>query len=164
MKNVIALIGWLLLLSGLAVYLYGVTFAIFFSTSVVENGTKVLKIPDALETVITTIGAILLTNLGAILGISIMKPNAAIAKIAMVGKDIELPESITVREKNQIAGVLFYIITLIACGVKWASATFKEVPNPVVVLIPQYGKTLIGIITAYLAFVLAVNSRPSTVS
>lgn len=160
MKNLTALIGWILLVAGLGVYLCGIIFAIFFPIEDTQNGQVVMLMPEALETVTTSVGAILLTNLGAVLGISIVKPNNGLARVAM--KSISVPEPITMREAIQIAAVLLYIISLLACGIKWGIATFKQEPDPVVALIPQYAKTLIGVITAYIAFVLAINSNTNT--
>ncbi|RKR82092.1 hypothetical protein BDD43_2259 [Mucilaginibacter gracilis] len=161
MKNLTALIGWLLLFTGLALYLYGIAFAIFFPIEVIEAGKPTaVRMPEALETLTTGIGAILLTNLGAVLGISITRPAAALARVALAPQQIpEIPEPMTRRELIQAAAVLIYIISLVACAIAWAAATFKEKPDPIVTLIPQYGKTLIGVITAYLAFVLAINAK-----
>ncbi len=77
---------------------------------------------------------------------------------AGTGKDVEIPP-LTKREMIQFAGVLIYIITLAACFIAWAFSSFRSEAHiqPVVPLVEQYGKTLIGVITAYIAFVLGVN-------
>lgn len=159
MKNIAAIIGWLLLIAGLGAYVFGIVFAIFFPIKTMEAGVMVYKIPEALETLTTSIGAILLTNLGAVLGISIAKPDASLSRIALAPQKAPLPAPVTKREWIQIVAVLVYVITLIACGIAWAIASFKANPDPIVALIPQYAKTLIGVITAYVAFVLAINSK-----
>lgn len=158
MKNLSAAIGWLLLSVGIAIYIYGIVTAIF--NPIVEHpptGPETKHIPEALETITTTIGAILLTNLGAVLGISISKPQSGLANIAFLSPKISVPDPVTQRELIQFVAVLIYIITLIGCGVDWAVSTFKAKPDAVVELVPQYGKTLLGVITAYLAFVLAAK-------
>ena len=159
MKNLSAAIGWLLLTVALAIYVYGIYTAILnpFAVKSPTGGPDILKMPEALETVTTTIGAILLTNLGVVLGISMTNRQSGLANIAFLSAKVDLPDPVTQRELIQFVAVLIYIVTLIACGVDWAVHTFKEKPDAVVELIPQYGKTLLGVITAYLAFVLSVK-------
>lgn len=160
MKNLTAIIGWILLVSGLTVYVYGISYAIFFPIEVQEKSTTILKIPETLETFTTSVGAILLTNLGAVLGISVVAPNAPIARIALSPAAFAtVPTPISMREKIQVVAILIYVISLMACTLAWGVATFKAHPAPVAALIPQYGKTFIGVITAYLAFTLAINQN-----
>lgn len=157
MKNLTAVTGWLLLIAGMGAYLYGICKAIW---PVYLPGKTEPFYPEMLETITTSIGAILLTNLGAVLGISVTRPNTVMARIRLSPAAIAVPEPASQREKIQIAAVLIYVISLIACSVHWALSTFRATPVAVVSLIPQYGKTLIGVISAYFALVLAVNPKP----
>jgi hypothetical protein len=159
MKNLSAILGWLLLLAGLAVYLFGIIDAMFLAKPVTTAGQTILKIPDALETITTSIGAILLTNLGVVLGISVSKPASGLAKLTLIDTKIEVPDPVTMREMIQFAAVLVYVVSLIACGVYWAVKGFEISPDKMVALIPQSAKTLLGVISAYLAYVLAVNKN-----
>jgi hypothetical protein len=163
MKNVVAIIGWLLLAAGIGSFIYGIYFAIFLSYEVEEHGLTVLKMPETLEAITTGVGAILLTNLGAMLGISITQPAAKTTRIAFAPSAMRITviDPPTIRDWIQTGAVLIYVIALVACGIKWASATFKATPDLVVPLISQNSKTLIGVVSAYFAFVLAINSKPA---
>lgn len=161
-KQIPAIIGWLLLAIAFGIYLYGVYYAIFIPDPVYDNARKLIgyTIPEPLATLTTTIGAILLTNLGAVLGISVSQPESALAGKTLISRKIkEEPPPLTKRELIQFAAVLIYIVTLLACFITWAHASFRNEDDikPVVPLVEQYGKTLIGVITAYIAFVLGVS-------
>ncbi|MEO6978242.1 MAG: hypothetical protein ABI113_07670, partial [Mucilaginibacter sp.] len=114
MKNLSSIIGWFLLLIALGLYLYGIYFAIF---TVPKKDDHVL--PEILDTLTASIGAILLTNLGAVLGISITQPKSGLAAKALMAK-VELPDPMTRREIIQFTAVLVYLVTLVACFVAWA--------------------------------------------
>ncbi len=159
-KQIPAIIGWLLLAVAFGLYLFGIYYAIFIPDPVIQNGIITgYSIPEPLDTLTTTIGAILLTNLGAVLGIAVSKPGSSLAGKTLIQKGAEVPPPLTKREMIQFAGVLIYIITLAACFIAWAFSSFRSEAHiqPVVPLVEQYGKTLIGVITAYIAFVLGVN-------
>lgn len=152
MKNLSSIIGWFLLLIALGLYLYGIYFAIF---TVPKKDDHVL--PEILDTLTASIGAILLTNLGAVLGISITQPKSGLAAKALMAK-VELPDPMTRREIIQFTAVLVYLVTLVACFVAWAISGFNDKgENAVATLVSQNGKMLIGVISAYLAFALGVN-------
>ena len=160
MKQLPAIIGWTLLITALGLYLYGIYYAIF-TPNEIKDKTGVItgySIPEPLDTLVSTIGAILLTNLGAVLGISVSQPQSALAgKTLISAKTVESPMS--KRELIQFIAVITYIVTLISCFITWAHYAFGKEPNTIhiVPLIQQYGKTLIGVITAYIAFVLGAN-------
>jgi len=72
MKTVItSFVGWLLILSALAFYLYGIGDAIPLSW---KGGIGEGDYPEVINTTINSIQALLLTNLGIVLGISVTKP------------------------------------------------------------------------------------------
>ncbi len=72
---------------------------------------------------------------------------------------IEVPPPLTKRELIQYAAVILYLIVLVSCFVSWAYCTFQpdDKVKPVVAIVAQNGKTLIGVIAAYIAFVLSVK-------
>jgi|GEM_PF-1685494 len=162
MKKIPVIIGWFLLVIVFVLYLYGIFYAIFMPDEVL-NSQKIIigyTIPEPLDTLVSTIGAILLTNLGAVLGISVSQPQSGLAgKTLILSKSVKIPDPLTKRELIQIVSVMIYILTLIACFVAWGYSTFgsSEDLKPVVPFVQLYGKTLIGVITAYIAFVLGVN-------
>ncbi len=63
MKQIPAIIGWFLIFIAFGLYIYGVYFAIF--TPLSEGADKVL--PEPLGLLTTSLGAVFLTNLGAVL-------------------------------------------------------------------------------------------------
>lgn len=152
MKQIPSIIGWILLIIAFTAYLYGIYYAIF--TPLKGNDGK-FSIPEPLDTLLTTLSAILLTNLGAVLGIAVTNPNSGLAGKTLFVKSI--PPPLTQREFIQLIAVLIYLVALIACFIDWAYSTFRANSLPVAAFIPSAGKTLIGVITAYVAFVLGTK-------
>ncbi|MEO6723653.1 MAG: hypothetical protein ABIN67_25015 [Ferruginibacter sp.] len=155
-KQLPAIIGWLLLLIVFVVYIYGIQKAIF---DPLTRPDKSKYIPEPLDNMVSTIATILLTNFGAVLGLAVAKPSSALARMTLIGNQVEVPDPITKREIIQYAAVIIYVVVLIACFICWATSTFVESgkEKPIVSLIMQHGKQLIGLIIAYLAFVLGVK-------
>jgi hypothetical protein len=153
MKNFSSIIGWFLLLIALGLYLYGVSAAIFNLNLIPQKnaagGITGYMLPEILDTLTATIGAILLTNLGAVLGISVTQPQSGLAAKTLMTK-VALPNPITRREIIQLTAVLVYLVTLVACFIKWATNNFDN--GNVATLVSQNGKMLIGVISAYVAF------------
>jgi hypothetical protein len=139
MKQIPSIIGWILLIIAFGAYLYGIYFAIF--TPVNEADGK-LSLPEPLDTLLTTLNAILLTNLGAVLGIAVTNQGSGLAGKMLLTKSITIPPPLNQRELIQLVAVLIYLVALVACFIDWAP------------FIPLAGKTLIGVITAYVAFIL----------
>ncbi len=157
MKNpLVAYIGWLLILAAIGFYVYGLFEAIHLSWSTVP--IKDTDFPPFLSTTISSMQALLLTNLGILLGISITKPDSVIARQLMLGKnDMEIKEvkdPLEMREKIQLLSLVIYITGLIACMVTWAKNDFSSNPADVVSLIAESGKMFIGVVLAYLTAVL----------
>jgi hypothetical protein len=155
MKNIPSITGWFLVLLAFGLYVFGIGYGIYQSFP--SSGTPV-PLPDALDIMISSLGAILLTNLGAVLGISVANPSSALAKKIMPSFTNEATENVenpmNLREQLQYMAMFIYLLCLTACFICWAVKGFKSDAENVIVLIPQMGKTLIGVITAYLAFIL----------
>jgi disulfide bond formation protein DsbB len=158
-SKVSSIIGWILLTFAAAIYAYGIIIAI--TQSLAHSN----KIPEPLDSIVSTIGAILLTNLGAVLGISVAKPQSALSRMTLISRpqttNLAAPQAIiatdpaTDRELIQFVAVVFYLAVLVACFVVWAVNTFRSgEPIPVVSVIEQNGKNLLGVIAAYVAFIL----------
>lgn len=103
MKNsVIAYVGWLLLFAAFGFYAYGIINAIQLSWG---NGTITKEYNDVLSATVGSIQALLLANLGILLGISIANPNSNVARQLMlnsakpVGMAPVVPPPLVVREK-----------------------------------------------------------------
>lgn len=155
MKQVPSFIGWFLVSIAFGLYIYGVYCAIFIQLT---GKAGAINIPEPLETLTSSLGAIFLTNLGAVLGISVSKPESGLARKILFSKASDPnPPPLSKREMIQFASVILYLVSLVACFAVWASTSFETDPMKLVPFIAQAGKTLIGVITAYLAFVLGVK-------
>jgi len=151
MKQIPSIIGWLLLAIAFSAYLYGVYYAIF---TPFKGEDDKLSIPDPLDTLLTTLSAILLTNLGAVLGIAVSNPNSGLAGKTLLTRSITVPPPLSQREFIQLIAVLIYLLAMVACFIDWAYSSFRVPLRPIVPFVSVTGKTLIGVITAYVAFVL----------
>ncbi|MBL0356522.1 MAG: hypothetical protein IPP72_06310 [Chitinophagaceae bacterium] len=156
-EKIPAITGWVLLLVAFAVYLYGIYFAIWMP---IPKGNTVY-IPEPLDSILSSINAILLTNLGAVLGISVAKPSSGLARMTMIRSNAAIVQDpTTMREVIQYCAVIIYLIVLVVCFFVWAQNTFLEEGKikPVVSVITQNGKTLFGVIAAYIAFILGTKN------
>jgi hypothetical protein len=156
-KPVIAYVGWLLLAAALGFYGYGIFEAVSLSWSAVP-GKEIILYPEVLSTTIGSIQALLLANLGMVLGISIADPGSGIAKAIMLNKSTVLktpPPPLEVKEKVQLFSLVLYIIVLITCLVTWIVNGFSLDPKNVVSIIPESGKMFIGVVLAYLTAALS---------
>ena len=68
-----------------------------------------------------------------------------------------VPPPMAIREKLQYVAILVYMTGLLASFVIWAIKDFSTENTNIVDIIVQQGKTLIGVISAYIAFVLGVK-------
>ncbi len=156
-KSLAIIIGWLLLIIAFSIYIYAIYVAIFHPIN--PNDPVKIHIPDPLNTLANMLGAILSLNLGAVLGISIVKPKSALAAMTLLNRNEALPpDPVTMRDIIQYIAVIIYLLALIACFIKWCTSSFIETPKPVVELVVQNGKELIGVIVGYTAFVIGVRN------
>jgi hypothetical protein len=158
---VVAYIGWLLLIGIFGFYLYGMEEAIRLSwLGDVDKDTY----PPALSTAISSIQALLLTNLGVLLGVSVANPTSAVARSMLLQNAVKSgpaaatlappTDPLELREKIQLFALGIYIISLIACTIGWAHDDFATDNNKIIDLVSQSGKMLIGVALAYLTAVL----------
>ena len=156
---VVVYVGWLLLFAAISFYGYGIFEAIMLSWSETPIGEN--DFPPFLATTISSMQALLLTNLGILLGISIAKPESGVARQLMLGNNdkhrinAEIKGPLAIREKIQLFSLVIYIISLIACMATWIKDDFSSKPTEVVSLISESGKMFIGVVLAYLTAVLA---------
>lgn len=163
-NSITAYVGWLLLLSAFGFYAFGVGYAINISWSKVPI-TQAMY-PEALSTAISSIQALLLTNLGIVLGISITKPASSLAKTIMLQSNTgaqkgiigTIPDPLAFREKIQLTAMVVYILSLIACLITWAHDGFSSASTDVLDTISQSGKMFIGVVLAYLTAVLGTQN------
>jgi hypothetical protein len=157
MKNpIVSLTGWLLLLSALGFYGYGIGKAISLSWSLTPISDK--DFPATIATTISTAQALLLTNLGILLGIAITKPTSVMASQLMLSRTkialADVTDPLLIRDKVQLFALVIYILSLITCLVTWIKNDFSSNPAEVVPLVAESGKMFIGVVLAYLTAVL----------
>ena len=158
MKNpIVSYVGWLLIAAAAIFYGYGMYEAITLSWSEITAETPIVY-PEVLSTTIGAMQALLLANLGMVLGISIANPNSALARSLMLNKEVKSlapPPPLDVKDKVQLAAMVIYIISLIACLITWIVNGFSTDSKDVVSIISESGKMFIGVVLAYLTAVLS---------
>ncbi len=146
-------VGWLLLLSALGFYGYGITKA------VLQTVSGEIKYHEFLLATIGSIQALLLANLGVVLGIKVAKPDSNIARSISFkwgsntgGEPIPPME---IKEKIQLIALSVYSLSLVVCFITWIVKDFTVDPTMIVSVIPESGKMFIGVVLAYLSTVLS---------
>jgi hypothetical protein len=154
MSKIITLVGWLLLVSALGFYAFGVYQAI--AQTLVSSDSQPVKYPEFLATSIGSIQALLLTNLGILLGISVKAPTSGIARYLKLtgGTQGVTASPLELKEQIQLFAMVIYVISLIACLITWVSVDFVTDSKLVVSLITESSKMFIGVVLAYLTVVL----------
>lgn len=144
----------LFIILGCAFYIYGIVLACIKSW---PAGPVDFEFRVFLSTSITSIAALLATNLGAVLGISITNPNSTFKKANTWNPFTAItdPEP----NKYQAIAIYVYVASLLACGIVWAKKGFTEDSTHIIPIIPEMTKTLIGVIIGSLA--LGLNIKPT---
>lgn len=153
----ISYVGWFLLGAALCFYGYGIIDAIVLSWSDI-TAQKDIAYSDVLATSIGSMQALLLANLGMVLGISVAQPGSAIShalKLNKTGIGKVPPPPMEVKEQLQLFALLIYVLALTACLVTWIVNGFSVKATDVVLVIPESGKMFIGVVLAYLTAVLS---------
>jgi hypothetical protein len=151
-------IGWLLVLSALGFYLYGIIEAI--NQTLRSTETKSVVYPAFLSNTIGSLQALLLTNLGVLLGISVTNPDSRVARTLRLSGPETKPttNSMSPMELSQIIqlfGLIIFILCLIACLVTWIKKDLVEDSKLVVSVISESGKMFSAVVVAYIAAVFA---------
>lgn len=165
-------VGWFLLICATGFYGYGIIEAICVSLKYKGN------IPDdayspVLASFMSTIQGLLLTNLGALLGISVKDPNSPVARNMMLQKPVAqnslvntVGNPLQLREKIQLLALVMYVISLVACVITWAVEGFSSDSKEVVPVVSESGKVFVAVVLAYLTMILGVqstnNSNPNS--
>lgn len=153
MRNPIQNLLGLFIYLGCAFYIYGIALACIKSwpPGAVDFDFKVF-----LATTVTSIAALLATNLGAVLGITITNPNSSFHKT----KTWNPLSAITNPEPNkyQVIAIYVYVASLLACTIVWGKKGFTEETTHIIPIIPEMTKTLIGVIIGSLALGLNIKT------
>ncbi len=155
MSKAVAFVGWLLLISALGFYGYGIYAAITQTLSSSES--EPIIYPEFLSTSIGSIQALLLTNLGMLLGISVASPTSNVARFLKLTKQSQgvVSSPIDLKEQIQLFALIAYILSLIACLITWITVGFNTDSKIVVSVITESSKMFIGVVLAYLTVVLS---------
>lgn len=158
---IIASIGWILLLGIFGIYGYGLITAIQLGWN---GDVPKDEYPEALSTAINSVQALLLTNMGALLGITITQPNSALARTLKLRTSFSLrqgvaaipnPTNLTIRELIQLGALVIYVAGLIVCAIAWGHDGFVSDSTKIIDVVSTSGKMLIGVGLSYLAVVLS---------
>ena len=158
MKNIVSYIGWLLLAAAFGFYVYGIFEAVRLSWPVVPSAEPI-KYHDVLSATIGSIQALLLANLGMLLGVSIANPNSNVARSLKLDQRESLinqapPPPMELKDKIQLFALVVYVFSLIICLVTWIVNDFSTDSKDVVSIVSESGKMFIGVVLAYLTAVL----------
>jgi len=130
-------------------YLYGIFQACWIS---LQKPVNVDAMPAFLSSIITSIGAVLATNLGAVLGIAISNPKSEYSTKFFSPFTVFAKPGITT---VQITACYIYILTLVVVAIVWGIKKFTTDPKQIVSTIPELTKTLLGVIVGVFAITLA---------
>jgi len=145
-KSIEILIAFLFAVGCLA-YIYGIYQACYIS---LQADPDLSKMPAFLSSIVTSIGAVLATNLGAVLGIAIAAPTSSFAQASW--KPLAVFTSPT-PTNVQITACYLYVLILVVVSIVWGIKDFDTVH--VVSTIPELTKTFLGVIVGVLAITLA---------
>lgn len=137
---------------GCAGYFYAVGQAVHISWYC-EKGQCI--VPPFLSTLITTVSTVLSTNLGAVLGISIAKPDSKLrlSKSWNPLSFFDNPSPSVV----QTAACYVYIIALVSFAIAYAHKDFAD--EGVVPIIQEQSRTLLGIIAGVFGVILTSQAE-----
>ncbi|MFV0604957.1 MAG: hypothetical protein ACK5NK_03855 [Niabella sp.] len=157
--KLVSYVGWLLFLSAIAFYLFSMGQAIVLSWPFPQAPDNPAKINPVLATTVSSIQAILLTNLGIVLGISISKPESNLAKaMTLTTSNVRtkaLASPMELKEKIQLFCVALFVIVLIACTITWIKNNFADDASEVAPVIAESGKMFTGVVLAYFTALLS---------
>jgi hypothetical protein len=146
---------------------------LLFLSAIVLAGVYTLNniknFPAFFSNAVVVIGGILSTNLGAVLGVTLVPPQAQNRTIKFLGlrstiqhNSVAAATSTTVpptaSQKFQIIACWVYVVGLLIAAVFYFIAISKPIPdNDMVNLIPSLSKTLLGVIVGAITVALGKN-------
>lgn len=137
---------------GCIAYMYGIFRACYVSWPKPQTGYEYV-IPAFLSTTVTSISAVLSTNFGAVMGLT-LKADVRFSQASLWNPlNIVTNPSAT---SFQIVACYVYILSLLGTAVVWAHRDFEAENGKIVPLVADLTKTLVGIIVGALAIALNV--------
>ena len=116
--------------------------------------------PRFLVQLVTTIGGVLATNLGAVIGFSFKIPpelNAALAHPLSISAWLG-SSAVPVGTQLQLMAAGLYVIGLLVAVMLWGVAHFSDDPAVVVPTLPELSRTLLGVMVGALAVALGTQT------
>jgi amino acid transporter len=166
MKTNNAIAGWILIYAALACYLLAIGYGLWLSWN---SGNTAPVIDEVIDTTITSLNTVLLTNLGVVLGISVAMPGSSLSRSFVPRSTLrgagEVDNPLNNRERIQLGALLVFILALIACLVTWIVVVLVK-KGHVAAFVGVASKTFIAIAIAYIGFILgnqhstAQNNQP----
>ena len=147
----IAILRVLLIALACISFIYGIYKACKISW---PDNPDVSRMPAFLSNLVTSIAAVLATNLGAVLGIAAVNKDSSFRSFS-AWNPMNLFGDIGPTVLQTLACYI-YIIGLLVSAIIWAKKNFTSDEKLVVSLIPQLTKSLVGVIIGVLAISLNV--------
>jgi len=154
MKNII---GWILLACVLGFYSYGMFSAIEKSWPTGDQNIDP-AIPEQLESFLSAIGALLLTNFGAVLGFALAKQNSLLgARMGLNRIDVnsEIPPTASQLQNIQTVAILVYLVVLVSCVITWMHNGYTSDTTQVSSLVSHTANTFFAVLIAYFGTLMA---------
>lgn len=145
------ILKFLLLLSCLT-FIYGIIKATKISLTPNPN---VSQMPVFLSNAVTAIAAVFATNLGAVLGFSVVNGDAGFFR-AEIWNPVSLFKSDAI-EPAQAFAVVVYLLGLLAATLVWLKKDFTQDNTQIVSLLPELTKSLLGVVIGSLAISLKIS-------
>ena len=123
-------------------FIYGIGSAVYYSI----KGQPDLM-PSFLRQVVTGIGGILATNLGAVLGIKVEQAK----KFGFDVGSFLWADAADAPSMLQVGAAYLYLIGMLVALIGWIKLKFSEDPTQVVNILPQLSITLLGVCMGVLA-------------
>lgn len=150
--DAIKILRIILLAFGCVAYVYGIAKAFVISW----KGDDVNKMPAFLVNVVGTIGTILATNLGAVMGLTLAEsPSDSFSEEDWDPVNLFVAEHAS--KAFQTTACYIYVIGLIAAAIVWTHRKFETDPQKIVPLVPELTKSLLGVIVGVLVVALGIS-------
>lgn len=149
--NPIGILKVLLISLACISFIYGIYKACKIS---LEKEPDLTLMPAFLSNLVTSIAAILATNLGAVIGITVINDNSEFRNLSTWNLTNLFSENAP--SAWQALACFIYILGLLAAAIVWAIKNFTSDEKKVVSLIPELTKSLVGVVVGVLAISLNV--------
>lgn len=160
MRSSIKLLLLFLVIISFIAFLGGIITAGYYSYWI-EGAPLTAKMPSFLVNLVITVGGVLATNFGAVIGLSSSQSSTfnEVSFFQPMGGGASSSESTKPKRSEliQVIGAWGYVLGLLLALVLWLFSNFSEDPEVVVALLGELSKTFIGVIVGALAVALGIE-------